>query len=453
VTQASKHAVVLGGSIAGLLSAHVLARHFARVTLIERDTFPAPGEPRKGVPQSWQLHGLLAGGRRALESLFPSFGQGLLERGAHDLDVGTGGDFLVGGKCLPRGETGLRCFLMSRPLLEGYVRERVLAAHNIEVREACVAQELAGDRRALTGVVIQHSNTRESSTLQADLVVDASGKGSHMPEWLERIGADVPVQERVDVNLHYSSFYVRRDPQRHLNGDYFWIDNPHPPSLRAGAALAVEGDRFVVGLTGYLNEPMPSDYRGALEFAKSLRGPGLYELLRSSEPLSDLRTMRFAASQRRRYERLRNMPRGLLVAGDALCCFNSIYGQGMTVAAREALELDACLGAGTDDLYARFQRAAAKLVDVPWSIVVGGDYAFEGVQGERTLRVRAMNAFMKRLTLAAAGDAAVSRAFLRVMHLCVPPSSLFAPSILQRVLLPSPTQNAAVASKIAQEVS
>jgi hypothetical protein len=236
-----------------LLSAHVLARHFARVTLVERDSFPAPGEHRKGVPQSWQLHGLLAGGRRALEALFPSIGAGLLERGAHDNEEGTGGSLLVAGRPLPRGETGLRCFLMSRPLLEGYVRERVLAAHNIEVREACVAQQIAGDRHALTGVIIQNSHTLERSTLQADLVVDATGKGSHMPEWLERIGADVPLQERVDVNLHYTSFYIRRDPQRHLRGDYFWIDNPHAPSLRAGAALANEGDRFVVGLTGARN--------------------------------------------------------------------------------------------------------------------------------------------------------------------------------------------------------
>ena len=435
MANASEHAVVLGGSVAGLLAAHVLARHFARVTLVERDHFPAPGERRKGVPQSRQLHGLLAGGRRALESLFPDFGSGLMARGAHEIDVGTNGHFLMEGNVMPRAETGLRCYLMSRPLLEGYVRERVLAARNIEVREGCVAEALVGDRRCVRGVVIQQE------TLNADIVVDAAGKGSRTPEWLERIGAQAPEEERVQIDLHYTSFYIRRDPT-HLAGDYFWIDNPQPPHQRAGAALAIEGDRFVVALTGYLNEPMPTDYRGAIEFSKNLRGPGLYELLRSSEPVSDLRTMRFAASQRRRYERLREAPRGLLVAGDALCCFNAVYGQGMTVAALEAQALDTCLQQGTDNLFASFQRAAAKLVDVPWSFVVGGDLAFEGVQGERSWRLRAMNAFMKRLTLAAAHDASVSRVFLEVLHLCKPPSSLVAPGMLRRVLLPSPLQAA-----------
>ncbi|HET8931784.1 MAG TPA: FAD-dependent monooxygenase [Polyangiales bacterium] len=431
-TSASKHAVVLGGSMAGLLAANVLARHFERVTLFERDTFPAGAEPRKGVPQSWQLHGLLAGGRRALEALFPDFGAELLARGAHDVDVGTCGKFLVAGTPLPHHETGLRCFVMSRPLLESYVRERVLAASNIQVRQACVAQNLVGDRHAVTGVMIRDASSQQQELVRTDLVVDATGRGSRLPEWLSELGAQAPEEERVTVNLHYTSFYIRRDRQ-HLGGDNIWIDNPHPSSRRAGAALAVEGDRFVVGLTGYLNEPMPQDYAAAIDFTKTLRGSALHDLLRSSEPVSELRTMRFAASQRRRYERLTAAPQGLLVAGDALCCFNSVYGQGMTVAALEASALDACLRAGTDDLFKRYQRAAAKLVDVPWSIVVGGDYAFEGVVGKRTLTTRAMNAFMNKLTQAAPHDPEISRAFMNVMHLCAPPSSLFVPNILWRI--------------------
>jgi 2-polyprenyl-6-methoxyphenol hydroxylase-like FAD-dependent oxidoreductase len=436
VANQAKHAVVLGGSIAGLLAAHVLARHFGRVTLIERDVFPAAGEARKGVPQSYQLHGLLAGGRRALEALFPDFGLGLLARGGLDVDVGTCGKFLLAGQPLPRRDTGLRCFLMSRPLLEGYVRERVLSAPNIEVRQGCVATRLSGDRRAVQGVELSDSR------IAADLVVDATGRGSRMPEWLEALGAPAPAEERVTVDLHYTSFYVRRDPA-HLAGDYTWIDNPHPSSRRAGAALAVERERFVVGLTGYLNEPMPRDYAGAIEFAKTLRAPGLYELLRSTEPVSELRTMPFVASQRRRYERL-ELPRGLLIAGDALCCFNSVYGQGMTVAAREAMVLDACLRSAGSDLSARYHRAAAKLVDVPWSVVVGGDLAFEGVEGKRTASTRAMNAFMNKLTRTAAGDAELSRTFLSIMHLCEPPARLFAPGTLRRVFLPGRARRAAL---------
>jgi hypothetical protein len=144
--------------------------------------------------------------------------------------------------------------------------------------------------------------------------------------------------------------------------------------------------------------------------------------------------MRFAASQRHHYERLHAAPRGLLVTGDAACSFNAVYGQGISVAAREAVALDACLRTGADHIFSRYQRAAAALVDVPWSIVVGGDYAFEGVKGKRTLSVRMMNKYLARLTHVAASDADVSRAFLEVMHLCAPPSSLFAPGILRRVI-------------------
>ena len=446
---ARKHAVVLGGSIAGLVAAHVLGRHFERVTLVERDTFPAPGEPRKCVPQSYQLHGLLAGGRRALEALFPDFSAGILARGAHDVDVGTCGKFLLAGEPLMAGETGLRCFVMSRPMLEGYVRELVLSAGRIEVRQGCVANKLLGDRRVVQGVQLHDARTQQTELLSADLVVDATGRGSRLPEWLTELGAQAPEEERVTVNLNYTSFYIRRDPT-HLHGDLIWIDNPHPSSRRAGAALAVEGDRFVVGLTGYLNEPMPKDYASAIAFAKTLRGPALYELLRTSEPVSEPRFMRYAASQRRRYERLRGAPRGLLVVGDALCSFNAVYGQGMTVAACEALALDACLLGGADNLFERYQRAAAKLVDVPWSIVVGGDYAFEGVEGKRTLSIRAMNAFMNKLTRAAASDAELTRAFLSVLHLCAPPTALFAPRILRRVFLPSRAGSSSVASEAAE---
>jgi len=439
----TQHAVVLGGSVAGLLAAEVLARHFERVTIVERDVLPAAAEPRKGVPQSRQLHGLLAGGRRALEQLFPDFAASLLARGAFDLDIGTAGDFLVAGRALPRGETGLRCFVVSRPLLEACIRERVLARPNVQVLERWVAQELVGERSRIAGVTLLHADTQAPQRLAADLVVDATGRGSRLPRWLEALGCAPPTEERVTVGLNYTSFLIARKPE-HLAGDLLWIDNPHPTSHRAGAALALEGDRFIVGLTGYLDEAMPTDYASALEFARTLRGRGLYDLLCAAEPLTQPSHMRFAASQRRRYERLRHVPAGLLVCGDALCSFNAVYGQGMTVAALEAIALDVCLQRGSARLFERFSRAAAKLVDVPWSIVVGGDYAFEGVEGERTLALRAMNAYMQRLTAAAGVDRVVSTAFLRVIHMCAPPRSLFAPAILRRVLWPARAEQRAI---------
>ncbi|MET0390950.1 MAG: FAD-dependent monooxygenase [Polyangiales bacterium] len=438
-TSAQRSAVVLGGSVAGLLAAHMLARHFDRVIIIERDHVAEFGAPRKGVPQGRILHGLLAGGRRALENMFPRFSEGLAAYGALDVDIGTSGDFYVGGRKLPEQETDLRCHSVSRPLLESYIRERVLADSRISVRQRWVGQKLVGDRHRVTGVHIAHADTGQTETLHADLVMDASGRGSQLPAWLQQLGAAAPAEERVRVDISYSSCFVRRRPGD-LGGKQTFIINPHPTSRRAAAALAQEGDRFILAFTGYLDEPVPTTPSEAIAFARSLPTPELYELLRDAEFLSELSKLRLVASQRRRYERLSELPRGLLVCGDALCCFNPAYGQGMTVAALEAQALHDCLQAGEAQLGARYFRQVAKLIDVPWSIVVGGDFAFDGVEGKRPRGWRITNAYMSKLQAVAAEDREVSYAFLRVIHLVAPPSLLLSPRILWRVLKPRPVR-------------
>ena len=437
--------------MAGLLAARVLSDHFARVVLVERDHFPPPGEPRKGVPQGRHLHGLLAGGLRALQEMFPELLSRALARGGIAVDVGDFGPWYIGNvQSLPI-KSGLQGLLMSRPLFETHVREQVLGYGNIEPMAGWSAVSLLGDARAVRGVrVSQREATGVSEReLHADLVVDATGLGSRTPRWLREVGLEAPAEEDVKADIVYTSCYIRRRPH-HLSGRECYIISPAPPSLRSGAALAVEGDRYIITLTSYLGDVAPATYADMIEYARSLIGPGLYELLLDAEPLSEPVHYRDPISRRRRYERLKSFPAGLLVIGDALCHFNPAYGQGMSVAALEAQALAASLSAvDPRPLWRRFFRAAAPIVDIPWAIVTGGDFAFPGVVGQRPPGTAIANAYFARLNRAAAVDPRVVEARLKVMHLTAPLSSLFSPAVMARVFLHAGKSRPLVAPAIA----
>jgi hypothetical protein len=190
----------------------------------------------------------------------------------------------------------------------------------------------------------------------------------------------------------------------------------------------------MVTLVGILGDHPPTDPDGFLAFARSLRFPEIYGAIRDGEPLDDSVGFRFPASVRHRYERLDRFPDGLLVVGDAVCSFNPIYGQGVSVAALEALTLRRHLQRGPQPQPRRFFGDLARLVDVPWDIAVGGDLVFPGVQGRRTARVRLVNAYLGRLHAAAAHDARLASAFMRVAGLVAPPESLLRPGVLLGVL-------------------
>jgi 2-polyprenyl-6-methoxyphenol hydroxylase-like FAD-dependent oxidoreductase len=428
-----RHAVVLGGSIAGLLAARVLSEQFEEVTLVERDTLPSGPDSRKGVPQDRQLHGFLAGGVAALEELFPGFIERMRQRGAEYIDVARVGFFTIGGVPLPSYDSGVRGLLASRPLLEAQVRELVLARPNVTLRDGWVAKGLSAKRRRVEGVrLAPRDQPHLEETLPSDLVVDATGRGSRFVAWLTELGFARPREEIVRANLTSSTCTIRRRKD-HLGGQSGFVISATPPSLRSGAALAIEGDRYIVSMTTYLGEPPPKTYEEMIEFARTLPVRGLYELLCDAEPLSELAIFRDKESRRRYCEELQAFPDGFLVLGDALCNFNPLYGQGVTVAAREAQVLATWLQQRAP---ARtFFRAAAKLLDAPWSTIVSGDLQWPGVEGKRSAGSRVLNGYMERLMCAAGRDRETATALLRVIHLLAPPTSLFAPKVVASALL------------------
>jgi len=252
-----QHAIVIGGSMAGLLAARILADHYQKVTLMERDTFPALAQNRRGVPQGRHAHGLLASGSHALERLFPGISNEFAEAGALTGDIAGDVRWFFEGGCLRQFNNGLTGFLMSRrPLLEGTVRRRVLALPSVSVRESCQVEGLVanGDAGAITGVRMR------GDTVAADLVVDTTGRGSQATEWLEAMGYRRSLEERIEIALGYTTRHFRRRPW-HMNSDVAGVIGPTPQGKRGGAILAQEGDQWIVTLYGHFGNYALMDWR------------------------------------------------------------------------------------------------------------------------------------------------------------------------------------------------
>ncbi len=429
-----EHAVVLGGSMSGLLAARVLSDSFAQVTLVERDDLRSSTSHRRGVPQGRHTHGLLAGGREALEELFPGLTGELLGQGAVLADLQNDCRWHNDGHLLRQTRSGLQGILLSRPLLEAAVRARVLAVPNLELLAPCDVGDLQHRAGAVTGVHVLPRDGGPARHLQTDLVVDATGRGSRTATWLASAGYPSPQVEAIELGLGYATRLFPWSPGD-LYDDGAVVIGPTPQNPRFGVALRQEGQRWTVTIGGYGKDHAPTDLDGFRTFAGHLPSEEIGQLIADKEPLGEALPYRFQSSQRRRYDRLRRFPDGLLVTGDAICSFNPIYGQGMSVAALEALALRDVLAAGNQDLARRFFRRAVRAAQGPWDIAAGGDLRLPVVPGPRSLKVRLVNAYVAQVQAAAAADNVVGRALLDVANLLRGPESLLRPQIARRALL------------------
>jgi len=431
-------AVVLGGSMAGLLAARVLADAYAEVVIVERDELPHDAAHRRGVPQARHIHGLLAGGQQALEELFDGLTDELVGLGAPAGDLLEDLRAYFGGHRLKPGPSGLLALQPSRPMLEAALRARVRTLPSVQFMDRCDVAGLTttSDNRRVTGArVVRRLDGSAEQTLTADLVVDATGRGSRTPAWLEMLGYPRPPLDRVEIGIGYASRTYRLTPGL-LDGGLGILNAPTPDHPRGGALAAIENDRFLVTLFGILGDHPPTDPAGFTGFAATLQFPDIHHALRDAEPLDQPVPFRHPASVRHRYERLSAFPDGLLVIGDAMCTFNPIYGQGMSVVALQALALRAHLEQHTTPQPVAFLRQMGRIVDVPWNMATGGDLAFPKVAGRRTVQMRLLNRYLARMLAGAAHDPRLGRAFLRVAGLVDPPQALLAPGVTARVLRP-----------------
>jgi 2-polyprenyl-6-methoxyphenol hydroxylase-like FAD-dependent oxidoreductase len=430
-----EHAVVIGASVAGLLGARALSDAYERVTIVERDELPPMGEGRKAVPQGRHAHVMLASGLGAIEQLLPGITDELLEAGARPCKSGEI-RFVISGHLLSRLASGADVLLASRPLIEGHIRRRVLALENVTVLERCDAAELvtSPDGKRVSGVRIRPRDGRGPvERYDADLTVAAGGRSARLPALLEALGYRPPAEERLPIDLLYVSRRLRL-PSGALPGDRI-IGIGARPGLPRGLMLIEQEAHWILTVSGYGAEHHPpTGERGYVDFIATVAPPDVMAAIREAEPLSEIVTHAFPANQRRRYDRLRRFPDGLLAMGDAIASFNPLYGQGMSVAALQAIELRRCLERGDRRLARRFFHATGKIVAPVWEMAAGGDLALPEVEGERPLTLRLTNAYVERLLQVAEHDPMVAAAFNDVADLLAPPQNIMRPRVLWRVL-------------------
>jgi 2-polyprenyl-6-methoxyphenol hydroxylase-like FAD-dependent oxidoreductase len=435
-----RHAVVIGGSIAGLLAARVLAGHFERVTVVERDTLSSTPEPRKGVPQGQHVHAVLVRGHRIIEHLLPGLTGELRAAGATLLNGGHDLAWHQAGGWRVRHDSDLAFLSMTRPLLETRIAARVRALANVNVLDGARLHGLqGGHQRGVTGVHVRRCGAAGPiESIAADLVVDSSGRGSATPQLLGGLGFDAPEAELLPARVAYASRLFRQ-PDR----DHGWraLIVGGAPGRRNGLIFPVEGGHWLVTLVGFFDEPMPQDHDAFLAFARSLPVPDVHQAIRAAEPLSGIAGFRFAGSLRRSYEQLARFPAGLVVTGDAVCSFNPVYGQGMTVSAIEVELLGQMLGevrreGGLDpDFGRRWFRRIAPVVEAAWGGVALEDLRFPELAHQRPIHLGALQWYMGRVNRATHRSARVTDQFYRVMNFLDPPRALFRPRMLAEVLL------------------
>ncbi len=447
-SEPSSHAVVIGGGMGGLLAARVLADRYARVTVIDRDRFPDAPDHRKGAPQSRHAHALLPRGQQILGRLFPGIGDELRAAGAASglrppvfvTPVGklpTPPAFAVGD-----GPPGV---FASRILIEWHVRNRLLTYPGVRVLHETEATGLvpSSDGGHVTGVRVRARGATDEHThefLAADLVMDASGRQSVAPEWLEAMGFGAPPEEMVHSGIGYASRLYRKPAAWPGEWDGIVINGRPPHNPRAGLILPIEDGLWHVSLGGFAGHHPPTDEAGFLEWARRLPDPSLYEAIRVAEPVTPIRGYRTPQNRLRRFERMARWPERFIVIGDAVCAFNPIYGQGMTTAALGAETLERVLarepGAPGPEFARRFQRELAKAIAAPWMIASGEDLrwgvASSGMRGAPGSGL--VRRYVERVLRRARQDADVAGAYLNVVGMVAPPSSLFRPRVLLPVL-------------------
>lgn len=432
------HAIVIGGSMAGALTARVLSAHFTHVTLIERDAYVDTSDPRKGVPQARHAHALMARGFNIIAELFPTLPERLAKAGAMRSDMGTHTQtYFFGGYKIPT-QSGVYATMMTRGLLDQCVRQELALIPNLTIRSETSVEGLIANEPRDRIVGVQLQGKEEDTALEeltADLVVDTSGRGSQGAKWLELMGYERPTETKITVNVGYATReYTRSVPDRDAKG---MLISGIAPDTRLGVLVPIEGQRWILTLAGTVGDYPPTDDAGFLEFARSLPDAAIIDLIEAEQPVSEIVQFRFPANFRRHYESLTRFPDGYLVLGDAICSFNPIYGQGMTTTALEVeafKNLLATPGTTLNGLGLKFFRQMAPIVDGAWQMATGEDFRYPQVEGERPAGLGFLHAYIEWVHRTTQVDPVVHIAFLKVMNMLETPASLMTPGIALRVL-------------------
>ncbi len=380
-------AVVIGGGMGGLFAAAAVSEHFGEVFVLDRDDEPDGASPRKGVPQGNHFHILLQGGMDAMTEWFPGFPDDLVAAGS--IPTRMGRDFYV---FTPEGKSystlthrpdpydGPLLYAQTRPLLEDRVRHRVRGLENVEIRHRTLVDGPIADAGRVVGV------STADTTIDADLVVDASGRNSCTSRWLAGMGYDPAAEEHVGCDVQYVSVIAEPEDWDRFDGVVYFVlpSRDGEYGNRAGGAVKLEGGRWLLFVASRHGDTTPRDWDGMLEFGETLHERVWIECARTARPIAPVHTYRLPRATRRRYDRLDRFPDGLLPIGDAICFFNPTYGQGMSTAAGQCRALRELLAArtGIDGLALDFFPRADEWVRGAWAMAAMNDLEYPECSGD-----------------------------------------------------------------------
>jgi 2-polyprenyl-6-methoxyphenol hydroxylase-like FAD-dependent oxidoreductase len=437
-----RQAVVIGASVAGMCAARVLSEHVERVVIVDRDVCPTGADHRIGVPQSHHAHALLARGKNELERLFPGFEQAMVAGGALKIDYSAHFAVLRQWGWAPVAPCGLESLWASRPLIESIVRGKLRSLPNVILRDRASVVDLRierGDRARVTGVSVRGEDGMEP--IDAEIVVDASGRGSKAPHWFESAGLPSPAEDVVEAYAGYASrFYQRPSAEERPAGwwwDGLWIEGVPPRFPRGGVAFPIEGNRWLVTAVGFAKDYPPGDEAGYLEFLASLASPALARAVARCKPLSDVVVNRSTTNRFRHYESWAAELDGFLAIGDGVCSFNPVYGQGMSAAAASASELENAIkkvGLSPRALPRAHFAAQARFLSAVWSLASGADFVWPTTTGNRPPGAALMRPYLQLLGESAHADPAVLRKMVPIFHLLEHPSAVASPAAFAAVL-------------------
>ncbi len=437
-------AVVVGGSIAGIAAAKVLSETFDKVIVLEKDAPHTRREGRPGAAQGWHLHHLLTAGRIELERFFPGIIDDMVREGAFDVDMAAQYRIRLGGTWKKPGTGPIQIVCAARPLLEWCVRRRLDGEPRISFRYESEVADLVYDRAddTVVGVAIAGDGD-ELGVIPAEFVVDASGKNTRFPEFLDRIGIGAPEVEQDIINCFYSTMFHHVPPERQWDDKVMVICYAYRPYEDTYAAqYYTDSSRSILStsLVAYNCYSPPRTAQEFREFANRMPSAVIGENIDGLEPASPIYNFRYPNMLRLHYEKKRNLPRALVVVGDAYTSADPVSGLGMTLALKEVREMQLLLakyGPTDPDLPRRYFRTIAKLADTAWFVIREQNLRFDwlkDVDKKRPFYFGALTWYMDRVMELVHDDPETYNEFLAVVHLVKPAAALMTPKVAARVV-------------------
>ena len=407
--------------------------------MIEKDLVPNPPLPRKGVPQGPQVHAIIKRGENAITKIFPEFPDRLRAAGGMTVKIGLELQMHEGGGWHPRRDVGLTMFTQTRALLEHVIRNCLLGHENVTLQAGCRFAGLDLSRDGTVKAVRIIANDRaEDDAVSANLVVDAMGRGSPMPKWLADRGHGEVRRSRARIDVHYVTMLLRR-PEAYRDAANAWVIRATAPAKKRCATLiAIEDGRWLLTLVSRLGDPPPLDFAGCLEFAKTVEGGVLYDLIQDAEVTTPPRRFMIPEALLAHFDKMENLPTGLLPLGDVIGNFNPLLAQGMTISALHAEILGDCLerqaksAGGLQALSRDYLPAAVAVSKTAWHSAVNADFAYPGTEGTRPPDLAEQQKLRRAVREIMESDAELHRDAIRVQQMMLPSAALARADVLER---------------------